>query len=401
MDLGWSGLGPGLPSFVPMLMTSSRGTSPEPPGTPGRPSLVRRVTWRRVLGAGLVAVSLVGLCSYGQALVYPGQASLSVRTVEWIRDNGGGALVDAVENWWYTRDAPPTSAPEPAIASHAPVVPPPGAPAPLAAIGPHLAPGEGAWAAGPPTGNGRTPMLVTYVRPDPVHPGVLAGVARFDQNQVKAQVIAGTREPDQQSWPEGGQVPPGQRAALVATFNSGFKMADAQGGFYADGRMARPLRDGAASLVIDSAGKISVDSWGRDRHFGPDIAAVRQNLALIVDDGVPVPGLAVNRDNRWGSAKNQLQYTWRSAAGVDTAGNLYFVAGDKLTLATLARALADTGASRGMELDIHPAEVHLFAYRHDAGAPGPVPTALLADMPGPTDRYLRPDQRDFVALTAR
>jgi hypothetical protein len=187
----------------------------------------------------------------------------------------------------------------------------------------------------------------------------------------------------------------------VAAFNSGFKMAEAQGGFYAQGRMAKPLRDGAASLVIDRAGRISVDRWGRDRHFGPDIASVRQNLELIIDNGAPVAGLAVNGDNRWGSAKNQLQYTWRSAAGVDAAGNLYYVAGDKLTLTALALALADTGVIRGMELDIHPAEVHLFAYHHDAGASGPVPTALLADMRGPTDRYLQPDQRDFVALTAR
>lgn len=353
-----------------------------------------------MLGAGLALALLPVLVSYGRALGYPGQASFSVRTVEWIRDNGGGGLVDAAENWWYTRDAPPTSAPEPELASRVPV-PPPGAPAPLAAIGPHLAAGEGAWTAGPTTAHGRTPMLVTYVRPDPVHPGVLAAVARFDQNQVRARIIAGTREPDQQSWPEGGQVPPEQRGALVATFNSGFKMADAQGGFYADARMARPLRDGAASLVVDATGRISVDRWGRDRRFGPDIAAVRQNLVLIVDNGAPVPGLEFNRDNRWGSAKNQLQYTWRSAVGVDPEGNIFYVAGDKLTLATLAKALADTGATRGMELDIHPAEVHLFAYRYGPDAAGPVPTALLANMLGPTDRYLQPDQRDFVALTAR
>jgi hypothetical protein len=384
-----------------MLMIPNRVRSAELPGSPRRVSPARAVTWRRVVGAGLVLVLLPVLVSYGRALGYPGQASVSVRTVEWIRDNGGGGLVDAVENWWYTRDAPPTSAPDPKLASRTPVAPPPGAPAPLAAIGPHLALGEGVWTAGPPTATGRTPMLVTYIRPDPVHPGVLAGVARFDQNQVTARIIAGTREPDQQNWPEGGQVPPEQRSALVATFNSGFKMADAQGGFYADAKMAKPLRDGAASLVIDRTGRISIDQWGRDRRFGPDIAAVRQNLALIVDSGAPVPGLEVNRDNRWGNAKNQLQYTWRSAAGVDREGNLFYVAGDKLTLATLAKALADTGASRGMELDIHPAEVHLFAYHLEPGATGPVPRALLADMRGPTDRYLQPDQRDFVALTAR
>jgi hypothetical protein len=218
------------------------------------------------------------------------------------------------------------------------------------------------------------PLLVTWVRPDPVHPGVVAAVARFDQNLVTARLIAGTREPDRQSWPEGGQVPPGERAGLVATFNSGFKMAGANGGYLADGRTARPLRDGAVSLVIDRSGRVSVDGWGRDRRMGPDVAAVRQNLALIVDNGTAVPGLTANSDYRWGSTRNQLQYTWRSALGVDAAGNLLYVAGDGLTLASLARALADTGALRGMELDIHPAEVHLFTYVHPRGAPDPVPS---------------------------
>jgi hypothetical protein len=242
-------------------------------------------------------------------------------------------------------------------------------------------------------------MYSTF-RPDPSHPGVVVGVARFDQRLVTAHLIAGTREPDRQLWPEGGQVPAGQRASLVATFNSGFKMSGAHGGFFADGRLARPLRDGAASLVIARNGRVSVDQWGRDRRFGPDVAAVRQNLTLIVDHRAVVAGLEVNHDDRWGSAKNQFQYTWRSALGVDAAGNLYYVAGDKLTLATLARALAATGADRGMELDIHPAEVHLFAYQHPVGAPLS-PTKLLGTMCGPADRYLQPDQRDFVALSLR
>jgi hypothetical protein len=130
-------------------------------------------------------------------------------------------------------------------------------------------------------------------------------------------------------------------------------------------------------------------------------AAFRHNLSLIVDHGRPVPGLDVNADNRWGSAKNQLQYTWRSGIGVDPDGNLYYVAGDQLTLRTLARALAAAGAVRGMELDIHPNMVHLFVYRHDPGTDMPVPTKLLANMRGPAERYLVPDLRDFVAITQR
>jgi len=243
-------------------------------------------------------------------------------------------------------------------------------------------------------------MVTTFVRPDPAYPGVVAGVARFDQRRVRGRLIAGTREPDRQPWPEGGQVPPELRAGLVAAFNSGFKMAAAQGGFYADRRYARPLRDGAASLVVDRNGRMSVAAWGRDARFGPDVAAVRQNLALIVDNGVADPGLGSNAGGRWGSARNQLQYTWRSAVGTDAAGNLVYVGGNQLNLTALARALTMAGVSRGMELDIHPRMVDLLSY-HPAADGEPVPNPLLPTMPGPETRYLYPDQRDFVAVTLR
>jgi hypothetical protein len=67
----------------------------------------------------------------------------------------------------------------------------------------------------------------------------------------------------------------------------------------------------------------------------------------------------------------------------------------------LARALAATGATRGMELDIHPNMVHLFTYRHDKSANKLTPEKLLNTMRGPADRYLSPDRRDFFAITRR
>jgi hypothetical protein len=121
---------------------------------------------------------------------------------------------------------------------------------------------------------------------------------------------SGTRDPVGRPGPEGAQVPRAARPALLATF----RLADSAGGAYAGGRNLAALRDGAASMAIDDTGRISVDQWGRDRRLGPDVVKVRQNLALIVDNGAPVPGLADNDDNRWGNARNQLQYTWRSAS---------------------------------------------------------------------------------------
>jgi hypothetical protein len=239
------------------------------------------------------------------------------------------------------------------------------------------------------------------VHPDPAYPWVVAAVARFDQDQLSARLIAGTSQPEETSRPDAGRIPEALWPRLVAAFNSGFKMADARGGFYEDHRTVVPLRQGAASLVIDETGRVSVDQWGRDRVLDSQVAAVRQNLTLIVDHGQVVPGLDDNVGQRWGRAHNQRQYTWRSAVGVDATGRLYYVAGDQLTLASLARAIEDTGAVRAMELDIHPYAVHLFTYRHMSGIARPQPSPLLDIMCGSWTRYLRSDQRDFVVLVAR
>jgi hypothetical protein len=115
-------------------------------------------------------------------------------------------------------------------------------------------------------------------------------------------LIAGTREPGGPS-PEGARVPPQLRPTLVAAFNSGWKMKDISGGFYADGRTAVPLQDGAASLVIDTAGRVTVGQWGRDAVMSPQVAAVRQNLSLVVDQGRPVLGLTANSSGAWGARR--------------------------------------------------------------------------------------------------
>jgi hypothetical protein len=350
-----------------------------------------------ITAAALVTlVATVGI-SYGRALTYPGEASIAVRTVDWIRDHGGGPVVDAVENWVYSRHHDETIATlsvGPSTTSAPPALRPL---APNAAAGD----GEGRWEALPTDRDSGHVGFATFLRPDPDHPDVRVGVAMFDQRLVSAHLVAGTKEPVADPVPDRGQVPPQIRPQLVATFNSGYKSIDAHGGYYADHHELRTLRIGAASAVIDDTGTLSVGQWGRDVVLGPHITAVRQNLELIVDQGRPVVGLATNLLNRWGADGGQRQFTWRSAIGTDPAGHLYYIAGDQLTLPMLAHALAAAGATRGMELDIHPNMVHLFTYHHDRAGTEPTPSKLLDTMHGPADRYLVPDSRDFFALTHR
>jgi hypothetical protein len=341
--------------------------------------------------------------SYVRALTYPGNASFVVRTVEWVRDHGGSPIVNAAENLYYRLHAPadvapdPTSLPPGTAGSSQPV-----AVAPIAPLLTPGLPGEGLWARTPAVPGHPGSVLTTFLRPDPAHASVVAGVARFDQRTVSTQLIPGTREPSGLGWPEAGQVPATSRPTLLATFNSGFKMKDANGGFSADGRTPVPLRDGAASAVIDSSGAVRIGTWGRDVGPGPDVTAVRQNLELVIDHGKIVPGLDVNTGGQWGSASNQLQYTWRSSLGVTANNDLIYVGGAGLTLSTLADALSRAGAVTAMELDIHSQMVDMFTYDHTAHLPDHLSgTPLLPAMPGPNDRYLHADQRDFFAVTTR
>ena len=94
---------------------------------------------------------------------------------------------------------------------------------------------------------------------------------------------------------------PSVRPQLLAAFNSGFKLADAEGGYYDSGRLARPMRPGAATLWITTDGTLDVGEWGRDVSTQtPGLVMARQNLDLIVDGGQPVPGVQDNDPARWG-----------------------------------------------------------------------------------------------------
>ncbi|MEO7586613.1 MAG: hypothetical protein ABIS84_01145, partial [Arachnia sp.] len=141
---------------------------------------------RRLLRLKLVALVVVILMivpgiSYAQAMTAPGYASWSERSVGWVRDNGGAPLVNAIENWWYTRHAPSNAAPDAAALpgqqprgqvgpTTAPPVAPPPAIAPLTGAAP--LPGEGVWRVGAAGKTGAPAMYTTFLRPDPAHASV-------------------------------------------------------------------------------------------------------------------------------------------------------------------------------------------------------------------------------------
>jgi hypothetical protein len=350
--------------------------------------------------------------SYGRALTQPGAASWSVRTVEWIRDNGGRGLVDAIENWWYTRSPPANASPSrsdlPVLAApregihialpdqrHASASPST-VPVPSGITG---LPGEGRWVPGRLDASGVPTLYTTFVQPDPAHASVVAGIAWIRASDTVAHLVAGTTQPGGPTWPGGARVAPKDVPSLVATFNSGWRFQDLLGGFYENGRYSRPLEQGAGSIVIDRAGRVTIGRWGQDVSMSPSVVAVRQNLHLIVVGGAAAPGIA-DASGPWGVPGNQRQFTWRSGLGVDARGNLIYVAGNHMTLRVLTNALVAAKAVRAVELDMHTGMVFFARWVQSKGG-AVAPQKLLPSMPSAADRFLRADQRDFFYVTLR
>jgi hypothetical protein len=405
-------LDPDLPTVDPMSRRASRIAA----------QAQRRVQRRRVrnvVAILLLVVLSTTVWSYYRALSAAGTDPWSARSVEWLRDNGMDAVVNWVEHWWYSNHPPPVggtpahgiphesgpngeaigkrsgrAAPVPVVAHLAP----PLAMKPLVTT---PLPGEGVWQ---PTGRtvaGLPAVYTAFFRPDAVHTSLIAGAMWLDTKLLKASFVAGLREPGA-AQPWGAQVPVALRPGLVAAFNSGFKIDAARGGVYVDGQVVHPLVQGAASLVIDTHGHATVGTWGRDVNMSSSVAAVRQNLVLILDHGQPAPGLPANTNGAWGDTLGNQVFVWRSGVGVDRNGALIYVAGPGLSAVTLAVLLKRAGCVRAMELDINRNWVSAYTYRQlDPANPASVDgVKLLSDMQRSTDRYLVPGERDFFAFFA-
>jgi hypothetical protein len=254
---------------------------------------------------------------------------------------------------------------------------------------------EGKWRGTTPMVGGAAPIQVTTFRPDPNYPQMVAGVAWIDHLRTRLTLYPGRYEPPN----DGNQVadvPSTLRSSLLATFNSGFKLEDSGGGFFSQGHVYAPLRDGQATLIGYKDGAVDVLTWTGGLDPGPGIAFARQNLPPIIENGQLNP--ALSNDSLWGATLGNAVRVWRSGVGVDAHGNLIYAAADGQTAQSLARILQHAGAVRAMELDINYEWTTFNFYGTlDAGEPA----KLLPGMSRAATRYLSPDDRDFFAVYAR
>jgi hypothetical protein len=386
--------------------------APARPTAPSRSSgrgAHRRAPTRRIRRIALIlalTLALPALVSYASMLSQPSDSSLSIRTVEWLRDNGARGLVNRVENFYYSFNAPATGGPAlhalpkqagitaaqvraRALAAYRPPPIPP-------VIHPAL-PGEGVWHSTFAGSATHPPVLVTQFRPEALYPQNVAGVAWLDHTRTSVWLYPGRQEPAVSMASRGPmEVPLTLRRRLVATFNSGFKLQDSGGGFASGGHTYAPLKDGLATILRYRNGQMDVRAWSGGSTAPPNIIYARQNLPLIVDNGRPNPNLSDGPE--WGATLGNAIRVWRSGVGIDRYGNLIYAAANDMTVGSLAEVLRRAGAVRAMELDINTYWTSFITY----GQPGAVGAAnLLASMDRSSQRYLTPDDRDFFGVYVR
>lgn len=379
------------------------------PREPKPPRMRRRQRGRILRTVAIVMALLVAVTgwSIASALRAPGDDTVT-KLAEWGRDHGLGVVVTAAETVQY-RMNPPRSGGTPDLsvlaagaAESAPVqIGAPGKAAAAAAI-PALAPmstpvspalkGEGVWVTK--VGKATDPLVQeTFVRPDKVHTSYLAGVA-WMSHTLKFALHPGYQDPGTKGFTLPDHVTKSELPKLVATFNGGFKLKDAGGGIYDHGNTVGTLVPGAASLVIYKDGHATVGAWGKDVSMSPDIAYVRQNLKPLIHDGKLSSNLDGNVESTWGATLGGAYAVWRSGLGVTATGDLVYVAGDALTVSSLADLLQRAGAVTAMQLDINTAWVSYMTYNHHGS--NVVPHKLV-QFQRPTSRYLSSVSRDFVA----
>jgi hypothetical protein len=367
----------------------------------------RRRFWVRRVG-GLIVVLLVWPAwSIGSALAAPGTDSTAARLAEWGRFNGLGWAVSGLEQAQYAMNPPAVGG---SLAGGIPQVGPDGArprktgssgqlapPSPIPAQATPSLPGEGSWQSLVSL-KGEPVIRAAFLRPDAQHTSYLVGVAWLDQKRLKLALHPGFRVPGDPGLAQPSSVPVSQRNRLLATFNSGFTMTDANGGYWQDGQSAVPLRDGAASMVFYKDGHVDVARWGSAAP-GPGVAAVRQNLGLLVDNGEITPDVRSTTTSTWGATVGNATYVWRSAVGIRKDGSLVFVVGASMSVTTLANIVHGAGAVRAMELDINQSWTNFITYTHPGNGVA-VPQMLTKNEHPNPYRYLQPSSRDFVAVLA-
>jgi hypothetical protein len=372
----------------------------------------------RVIGVLVLVFFAWAAFSVGRALAAPNGGSASSKLAEWARDHYLGPVVTFGE--WLTYN-PPKAGGKPSFSLAVPsgeavasssTPPKPGdaasasvsrrvIPAALESLAGRPLPGEGQWRVLEKV-HGEPAVFGTFLR-DATYTSYVNGIVSMDQRLVSFQLHPGSEDPGGSGWGPDSQpwIPPGSRAGLLATFNGGFKLSSAQGGFYLNGHTSGTLAPGAASVVYYKNGTIKIGAWDQTVRMTSSVAGVRQNLKLIVNNGHVPASVNQNVETSWGATLGGGYYVWRSGIGITRDGRVIFAYGPALDVQDLADLLQRAGAVEGMQLDINPYWMSYEYYQAGGHPSDPTPVNLLPTQQQTAYRYYSPYSRDFTAAYAR
>ena len=253
--------------------------------------------------------------------------------------------------------------------------------------------GEGEWIA---VARVRTkPMIyATSLRPLWCYGSVVATMATYDPNKVRAALFNGTEIPGGKGWKNTSKIKPTAAKSLVASFNGGFRFEHEPGGYVTEGKTIRKLRKGYATFGIRTDGTSTIGVWGKNMTDDGTWASLRQNLPPLIEDGKVVYHTYDKVD--WGKDFDNKVYNFRSAACVRTDGLMMFVAVGKVNIAMLADTLLVAGCSTAMQLDINGTWPY-FAVYDNFGKPKRNGKIIDTRM-GDPNRHLNGSTKDFIAL---
>ncbi len=403
----------------------STSTRTPPSGRPAPPPAVRRQPgsaggarrpfgWLRLLRVvGVLVLVFLAVAGYsiGGALTRAGNDTTAARLAEWARDHHLNIVVTELEKLQYQVAAPTTGGvPKGGIpvtgatggsngSDPAPHTPPP-ARAKVLATGQPL-PNEGVWQTVVTNAAGEPAVRVAYVRPDDLHTQYLAALMWLDPQLLSARLHPGYPSDPRGQFSTPNLITAAAKQTVAAAHNGGFRLNGAsRGGYYDDGKVAVPLRDGAASIVILKDGTVRVGAWNRDVSMSASVRSVRQNLDLLVDKGQLNTSCSDNNSPVWGYTLGNNAYVPRTGFGIRADGALVYVNSPATSVCSIGRLLQSAGVVRGMELDINPEWAVGVYYTHDA-AGRVVGHKLRPDQSADENHYYSTQRRDFFDYSLR
>ena len=139
---------------------------------------------------------------------------------------------------------------------------------------------------------------------------------------------------------------PASATGLLATFNGGFKLDSAGGGFYLNGIYHGTLVKGAASIVYYKNGTIKIGEWGRDFTMNSSIEGVKHNLKLLMDHGQVAADAKLGREQQLGSDAGRRLRRLAVGIGITKDGRVVYVYGSALNAQDLGQLLQRAALSR-------------------------------------------------------